>query len=305
MNTPSLYGAIEAGGTKFICAVAHGIDQVLAATRIPTTTPTATLQAVLEFFAAQEATHGKFSGIGIASFGPLGLRKHTPDYGYILDTPKLQWSRTDLVSPFTERFHCPVAIDTDVNAAALAEARHGAGRGCDVVVYITVGTGIGGGVCIDGKPLHGSQHPEMGHIRVLRHAQDRDFEGACPFHGDCLEGLASGAAILARYGETLDALPPGHVATEIIGFYLGQLAVNVCLLLSPQKIIFGGGVMQHAGLLQEIQRVTGSLLNNYAGLGSSSAALQQLVVAPGLGDRAGINGALVLGLTALTGAATG
>jgi len=294
MSIKPLYGAIEAGGTKFICAVGHDVGQLLAETRIPTTTPTVTLQAALDFFSAQEAQLGKISGIGIASFGPLGLRKHSPDYGHILDTPKLQWSDTDLVSPFAQRFNCPVAIDTDVNAAALAEAKHGAGRGCDTVVYITVGTGIGGGVCIDGKPLHGSQHPEMGHIRVVRHARDLDFEGACPFHGDCLEGLASGTAISARYGMALDALPPGHVAKEIIGYYLGQLAVNVCLLLSPQKIIFGGGVMHHKGLLQEIQRVTGYLLNNYAGLGSSSEVLQQLIVAPGLGKHSGISGALSL-----------
>ena len=289
-----LYGAIEAGGTKFLCAIADDQGHILVTRRIPTTNPQATLAACADFFDEGHNGSNTYTAIGIAAFGPLDLHSSSPTYGHILATPKPLWSHTNLVAPFV-RFDCPVAIDTDVNAAALAEAGHGAGRGCDVVVYVTVGTGIGGGVCIKGQTLHGALHPEMGHIRVQRHESDHDFPGLCPFHSDCLEGLASGAAIVVRYGKTLDELPEQHEAYDVIGHYLGQLAATVILVLSPQRLIFGGGVMHKARLLDCARQNTALILNGYAGLGgSTSAAMTELIRSPGLGDQAGLRGAIAL-----------
>lgn len=304
MPQAPLYGAIEAGGTKFVCAVAREPLQLLAETRIATTTPVATLDAALAFFTQQEQVHGRLAGIGIASFGPVDVRKDSPRFGHILDTPKAGWSQTDLVKPFAQRFKCPVSIDTDVNAAALAEARLGAGRDCDTLVYVTVGTGIGGGIFTNGHTHKGSLHPELGHIRVRRHADDMDFKGSCPFHGDCLEGLASGPAILARYGAALDTLPAAHPAFRVIADYLGQLTATLILLLAPQRILFGGGVMQQQALFPLLRDTAAALLNGYAGMGERHW-LESAVVAPALGQSAGITGALLLALesAAMEGAA--
>lgn len=285
-----LYGAIEAGGTKFICEVADAGGAVLAQERMATTSPRATLAHAVDFFARHGARYAAF---GIAAFGPLDTRRASPTYGHILQTPKPQWSGTDLIAPFAQRFGCPVHVDTDVNAAALAEATSGAGRGCELVVYVTVGTGIGGGVCVEGRSLPTALHPEMGHIRVLRHPRDAQFSGLCPFHGDCLEGLASGPAIVARFGTNLDQLRADHDAVELVGYYLGQLAASVILLLSPQRIVFGGGVMAAPALLTAIRNSAAVLLNGYAGSGDA-AALAEVIVAPGLGARSGIAGALAL-----------
>ena len=288
-----LIGAIEAGGTKFICEVTDEQGITLADSRIPTTTPEQTLQEVLNFFAVHARHYGNYCAFGIAAFGPLDLQEQSSTFGHILSTPKPGWSGTDLISPLEQRFNCPVALDTDVNAAALAEALHGAGRGCHNVVYVTVGTGIGGGLCIGGSSVSGMLHPEMGHVRVLRHPQDTAFPGCCPFHEDCLEGLACGPAILQRYGCSLEQLPQGHPAYQIIGYYLGQLASTIILLLSPQRIIFGGGVMQNAGLYQPVREAVTALLNGYAGLGDA-VRLQAQIIPPGLGQRAGIEGAIAL-----------
>jgi len=296
----ALLGGIEAGGTKFVCAAARDDHEIVADTRIETTTPAATLGAALRFFASVAADHGPFGAIGIASFGPLDLRLSSPTYGQILRTPKPAWAAADLVTPFARRFDCPIAIDTDVNAAALAETLQGAARGCRVAVYVTVGTGIGGGIVVDGRTLKGASHPEMGHIRVVRHEHDGAFGGICPFHGDCLEGLASGAAIVARYGAPLDRLPIEHEAVRIVGYYLGQLAATVLLMLSPERVIFGGGVMNSGPLmLAEIRAVAAALLNGYTTLGRDATALAPLIVAPGLRERSGILGALTLAAIAL------
>jgi fructokinase len=286
------YWGIEAGGTKFICAVADDSGAVIDETRIATTTPAETLGAALTFFAAHHGPQHSCAGLGIAAFGPLDLRRDSPGYGHILATPKPQWSHTDLVTPFAQRFGCTVTLDTDVNAAALAEAHFGAGKGCDDLVYVTVGTGIGGGAVVAGKTLHGASHPEMGHIRVRRHALDTGFAGICPFHGDCLEGLASGPALVARYGIPLEQLPATHEAFTIESYYLAQLAVNAILMLAPQRVVFGGGVMENAALLGGIRRASDDLLKGYAG--AASAELETIIVAPALGQRAGITGALVL-----------
>ena len=294
-----LFGAIEAGGTKFVCAAGSDPHDLAAETRIATTTPVATLAAAVDFFDGVVAEHGALAAVGIAAFGPVDLKPASPTFGRLLATPKSGWAAADLVAPFAQRFGCPVAIDTDVNAAALAEALHGAGRNCGTVVYVTVGTGIGGGVAVDGRTLKGSLHPEMGHIRVLRHARDRDFAGICPFHGDCLEGLASGPAIEARYGAPLDRLPRDHEAVRVIGYYLGQLATSIVLLLAPERVIFGGGVMNAEPVLHEIRAACANLLNGYAGPGADAAALDRLIVTPGLGRRSGIAGAITLAQSAL------
>ena len=290
----ALLGAIEAGGTKFVCAAAHEGNDIVAETRIPTTTPSATLSAAQQFFQSVAAQRGAFSAIGIATFGPVDLRPTSPTFGQLLATPKPGWAATDLVAPFGRLLGCPVAIDTDVNAAALAEALHGAGRGCGTVVYVTVGTGIGGGIVVDGRTLKGTLHPEMGHIRVIRHERDVAFAGVCPFHADCVEGLASGPAIIARYGTSLDRLPPGHDALRVVGYYLGQLAASILLMLSPERVVLGGGVMNNEPLLREVRAAAAKLLNGYAGLGADAASLEGLIVAPGLGDRSGVIGAIAL-----------
>ncbi len=297
MQSSPCYGAIEAGGTKFICAVARHPGERLAETRIATTTPAATLTAVQDFFAAQVQQHGALTAIGIASFGPVDLHPGSARYGHILGTPKPLWSHTDLVSGLQQRFGCPVVIDTDVNGAALAEARLGAGRGCDTLVYVTVGTGIGGGIFTAGHTHKGRLHPELGHLRVQRHPGDAGFAGCCPFHGDCLEGLASGPAIVTRHGAALDALPPQHPAFAHIGFYLGQLTATLILLLAPDRILFGGGVMQQTALFPLLRAAAAAQLNGYAGLGEH-AWLEQNVIAPALGQDTGLTGALLLAMTA-------
>jgi fructokinase len=198
MTGDKLYGAVEAGGTKFVCAIGTGPDDVRAQLRIPTTTPAETLAAMLAFFERETALHGALSGLGIASFGPLNLLRSSPTWGHITSTPKPGWAQTDIVSPLARVLGCPVGFDTDVNGAALGEAKWGAGQGVDVLAYVTIGTGLGGGILVRGRPIHGLLHPEMGHIRVVKHSSDVDFSGICPFHGDCLEGLAAGPAIQAR-----------------------------------------------------------------------------------------------------------
>jgi fructokinase len=293
----ALLGGIEAGGTKVLCAAACA-GEVVAETRIPTTSPAETLSAVGDFFASTAARHGALEAIGVATFGPVDLRRDSATFGRLLATPKAGWAGTDWVAPLAARFGCPVAIDTDVGAAALAEALEGAGRGARTVVYVTVGTGIGGGIAIDGRTHNGALHPEMGHIRVARHELDGAFGGVCPFHGDCLEGLASGPAIAARYGAPLEQLPAEHEATRIIGHYLGQLAATALLMLSPDRIVFGGGVMRRSGLLGEVRLGAARFLNGYAGLGDAPA-LERTIVAPGLGERSGIVGALALARGAL------
>jgi fructokinase len=292
-----LIGAVEAGGTKVLCAAGRAGGGIIAETRIPTTTPADTLGAVQRFFANVTADFGALAAIGVATFGPVDVRRASPTFGRLLATPKPGWAGTDWVAPLAARFGCPVAIDTDVGAAALAEALHGAGRGCGTVVYVTVGTGIGGGIAIDGRTQNGSLHPEMGHIGVRRHERDGAFGGLCPFHGDCLEGLASGPAIAARYGAALDALPTEHEAASVVGFYLGQLAATALLMLSPERIVFGGGVMNHAALLPAIRRAAAKLLNGYAGI--VDATLERVIVPPGLSERSGIVGALALAEAAL------
>ncbi len=286
-----LYGLVEAGGTKFVLGIANANRTLTARYRIPTTTPDEMIGAMLDWFASQPP----LAAIGIASFGPVSLDRNSADWGHILNTPKAGWTGADLAGPLVRRFGVPVALDTDVNGAALAEARWGAGQGERVVLYFTIGTGVGGGAVIDGKTLRGVGHPEMGHIRLARHPLDHGFEGSCPFHGDCLEGLASGPAVIARYGRSLSDLPPEHEGRQMIAWYLGQAVATMQAVFEPGRIILGGGVMNTPGLIDAVRAEAEMLGGGYF---RSSAA--QILSLPGLGDDAGLMGALALAMDELS-----
>jgi fructokinase len=291
-------GAIELGGSKVVCAVGRGAGELGAETVMPTSTPARTLADAIAFFRAQ----GALGAIGIAAFGPLDLDPRSPTFGSITETPKPGWSWTDLVSPFRRSLDVPVAIDTDVNGAALAEHRWGAGRGTAALVYVTVGTGIGGGGLIDGRPMQRLAHPEMGHMRVPHDRSADPFAGLCPFHGDCLEGLASGPAIAARWSAPAESLPPDHPAWPLEARYLALGLVNVIAVLSPERVVVGGGVMRRSCLLPLLRAEVTTLLGGYA----PSAAIGDIdryIVPPSLGARSGVLGALALARDAALGPA--
>lgn len=294
--TAPLYGAIEAGGTKFVCAIGHSTGDWLEETRIATTTPADTLPAVLNFFDVAQRRHGEVASFGVASFGPVDINPSSANFGALLATPKRGWEGANLPQALRQRFARPVAVDTDVNAAALAEQQLGAGLGLRSVVYVTVGTGIGGGAVIEGRTLKGLMHPEMGHIRVQRHELDLDFAGTCPFHGDCLEGLASGPAITARWGATLQELGPAHAANDIIADYLGQLAATIALMLSCERIVFGGGVFLDSDMLPKMRSSTARTLKGYLLSLSQPAAMQSFIAPAMLGTRAGLIGAMLVAI---------
>jgi fructokinase len=290
----ALYGAIEAGGTKVDCALARGVDEVLAMQRFATTTPERTFAQVIAFFSSNQATHGRISAFGIASFGPLDLDARSAGYGCLQATPKPGWSHYDLRARLREAFAVPIHLDTDVNAAALAEWNHRASSALHSLVYVTVGTGIGAGAVLAGRTLTGRWHPEMGHIRVPRHPQDHAFPGVCPFHGDCLEGLANGPSIVARWGTQMSSLLNNPLAREIIASYLAQFAATLTLMLAPERIVFGGGVMAGGALLPDIRRAVSALLAGYVQHALLTGSLDEFIVAPALGERSGIQGAIVL-----------
>jgi fructokinase len=292
-----LFGAVEAGGTKFVCAVGDEDGILLAEARFPTADPNSTLAKVREFLGESSRALGALNAIGVASFGPVVLDRASPSYGCIANTPKAGWSGTDMIGALEQQFSCPVGFDTDVNAAALAERRWGAGHGIGNLVYLTVGTGIGGGVLINGAPLHGLSHPEIGHILPRRHPLDPAFSGVCPFHGDCLEGLASGPAIVARTGTELQHLAAEHIQWDIEADYLGQLCAQLVLTLSPQRIVMGGGVMSQQRLLPAIRQRMQHWLGGYVDRSEILGSVDTYVAAPALGVRSGILGALALGLT--------
>lgn len=295
--TGPLLAAIEAGGTKFVCAVGYGADSILAETTLPTGTPAETLPTVFEFLARAAGVGGRPAALGIASFGPIDLAPESATHGRILASPKLAWSGCDLAGTFRERCGVPVAIDTDVNAAARAEALHSTPR-VRSLAYVTVGTGIGGGISIDGRTLRGLLHPEMGHLPVRRGAGDDEFRGVCPFHGDCVEGLASGPAIVRRWGAPLAQLPDDHPAWRLLGGYLGQLATAIALLTSVERIVFGGGVPSDGRLLPHVRRATGTLLAGYL-RPETLGDLGGYLVPPALGARSGLTGAFLLAADAL------
>ncbi len=288
-----LYGGIEAGGTKFVCAVGSGPDDIRAETRFATTTPTETIRRAIEFFRAQHEST-PLTAIGIASFGPVDPDPQSPTFGYITTTPKPNWGQTDMVGPLHQALGLPVGFDTDVNGAALGEYRWGAGQGLDTFVYLTVGTGLGGGGMVNGKLIHGLLHPEMGHM-LIPHNWDADpYAGYCPYHGDCWEGLAAGPAFEGRWGKRAEQLPSNHPAWELEAHYLGLGLVNLICLLSPQRIIMGGGVMSQSKLFPLIRREVHSLLNGYIQAPRLLKEPEQYIVPPQLGNRAGVLGALAL-----------
>jgi fructokinase len=301
---PVLFGAVEAGGTKFVVAIADSRGEILAQERFPTTDPPATLAAVIAFLRQRGGTSGAFGAIGVACFGPVELDRNAARYGFIGRTPKAGWSGTEIAGVLAREFSCPIGFDTDTNAAALAEHRWGAARGVDNLVYLTIGTGIGGGILVDGAPLHGLMHPEIGHVYPRRHPLDLSFPGVCPFHGDCMEGMASGPAILARTGASLQELDAAHSQWEIEADYLGQLCAQLVVTVSPRRIIMGGGVMSQRHLLPLVHERTRRWLGGYIDRSEVASQLDRYVVAPGLGDNAGVLGALVLAMDAATRTAT-
>ena len=276
-----MLGGVEAGGTKFVCAIGRA-DTIVAETRVATTSPAETLAAAITFF----KSHGPLAALGVASFGPIDLVTRSPSYGFITTTPKAGWAHTDIVGPLRRALGIPVAFDTDVNAAALAEQRWGAARDVASVVYVTVGTGIGGGAVVNGRPVHGLVHPEMGHARIPHDRAVDPFEGACPRHGDCWEGLAAAPALAARWGRPPESLPDDHPAWDLEARYLALGLVNVMLTLSPERVVLGGGVMSRPGLLERVGTHGSALLGGYV----RSAE----IVAPELGKRSGVLGALAL-----------
>ena len=290
MTTDQRTAGIELGGTKVVCGIANGDGEVLERTSIATRGPEETLGDTRAWL---EPRLGNASGLGIASFGPIHVDPASPRYGRIGATPKTAWQGFDLLRALRDWTELPMALDTDVNAAALAEIRWGAARGHQNVVYVTVGTGIGGGIVSNGRPVHGLMHPEIGHMKPRRLPED-DFDGTCPFHGDCFEGLAAGPAIAARWGKPLNELPADHPAFAMEADYLGQLAVNLLLTASPTKLIFGGGVMNCTELLPMIREAAARHLNGYLDLGDLSTGSGELIVTPGLESNAGLLGAVAL-----------
>lgn len=286
-GTSPLYAGIEAGGTKFVLAVGTSPLDITARHVIPTREPGATLAQAGDWFAAQ----GAFGAMGIVTFGPADLDPASPTWGHIVKTPKPGWSGCDLAGYFAQRFAVPVRFDTDVNGAALAEARLGAGEGASTLAYVTVGTGIGVGLVIDGNPVHGIAHPEMGHAYPRRSSDDRDFAGVCPFHGDCFEGLASGPAIIARWGGSLSDLGSDHPAHDIVAEYLAHLCHTLFAATACEVVVMGGGVLQAAGLIDRIRARATQLDAGYLPGGT-----RHRIEAPGLGIHSGIAGALMLAI---------
>jgi len=283
-----MLGGIEAGGTKFVCGFGTGPDDLTFA-RFPTTSPDETLAGVVSFL--KEAN---LEAVGIGSFGPVDLHPDSPTFGYITSTPKDGWTNCDLAGRVRASLGVPVGFETDVNAAALGEARWGAGVGLSNLLYLTVGTGIGGGALVDGRVVHGLVHPEMGHIRVPHELARDPFPGACPFHGDCLEGLASGPAMMRRWGKPPERLPRDHPAWPLEAHYLALAVVNLALTLSPQRIVLGGGVMRQTQMFPMIRVEFTRLLHGYVRHPAVEERIGEYIVGPKLGDRSGILGALAL-----------
>jgi fructokinase len=288
-----LYGGVEAGGTKFLCVVGSGPTHIVEQVRIPTTSPHETLHQVTEFFRPYTST-GQVRAVGVGCFGPVDLDPESPSYGFITSTPKPGWSNTDVAGALQRTLGVRVAFDMDVNAAALGEFRWGASQGCDPSLYLTIGTGIGGGYIRGGKPMLGMLALEMGHLRIPHDLYLDPFPGSCPFHGDCLEGLASGPAIETRLEVKGEALPDNHPFWGMEADYVASALVNLILTLSPRKIILGGGVMQRGFLFPEIRRIVQGKLNGYVVHASLQENIDRYIVAPGLGSQSGSLGAIAM-----------
>lgn len=281
-----VYGAIEAGGTKFVVAVGDEKGNIIKRETYKTTEPAETMQQVIQFFKQYESD---LKAIGIGSFGPIDIRKDSKTYGYITHTPKLAWRNYNIVGALKNEFHVPMGFTTDVNAAALGEVKLGAAKGLDSCIYVTIGTGIGGGAVVRGEILEGFSHPEMGHIMVKRHKHDR-FTGNCPSHDDCLEGLAAGGAIEKRFGKKSALLADKEEVWNLEAHYLAQAVMNYTLTLSPERIVLGGGVMKQRQLFPLIRQKLKGLMNQYVQL----PPLDEYIVPPMLEDDAGITGCVIL-----------
>jgi fructokinase len=287
----NLYGAIEAGGTKFVCGIGTGPHDLRTA-QFPTTTPAETLSHVVQYF--KDQTGVMLSAIGIGSFGPVDLHPTSATFGSITSTPKPGWQNVDLAGAVRQSFPIPIGFDTDVAASALGEARWGAAQGLSDFLYLTVGTGIGGAAIVHGNVLHGLIHSEMGHIRIPHDLSTDPYRGHCPFHYDCLEGLAAGPSIKARWGKPAQDLPGDHPAWKLEAHYLAEAIVNFILILSPQRILVGGGVMQQPQIFPLIRNEVARLLNGYVQHEEILSHLDRYIAPPQLGGLAGVLGALVL-----------
>lgn len=294
MGSVNLFGGIEGGGTKFICAVGTSPDNIKREERFPTATPRETLDRSIAFFKQAEVDFGDLSALGIACFGPLDPAPASPTFGFILPTTKPNWSNINVVGTLKSAFNIPIAFDTDVNGAALGEWTWGAAQGLDTFIYLTIGTGVGGGALVNGKLLHGLLHPEMGHI-MIPHDKKRDpFEGICPFHNDCFEGLASGPAMEQRWGQKAETLPQDHPAWDLEAQYIALALANFIVTFSPQRIIIGGGVASHDFLFPMIRLKVKESLNNYVQSPALGESVDNYLIPPALGTRSGILGALAL-----------
>lgn len=286
-----VFGGIELGGTKFVCGIGTCPDD-LEVHSFRTVGPVESVRQVIDFF--QDKAGSRLAGLGIASFGPIDLDRTSATYGYITTTPKTAWRNFNLVGTLSKGLAVPVMFETDVNAAALAEAEWGASRGVEDSVYITVGTGIGGGVVVKGEAVHGLLHPEIGHIHVAHDLEKDPFTGRCQFHGDCLEGLASGPALSQRWGRPPEGLPATHPAWELEAHYLASAIAILVYTFSPQRIILGGGVMQQDALFPMIHRNVVHFMNGYIAKPQLREEIDRYIVPPGLGRHSGVLGAILL-----------
>lgn len=288
------FGGIEAGGTKFVCNVASGPDDVLADKRFPTTDPVETIAKAIAFFQPY-IEKKQVEAIGIAAFGPVDLDARSKTFGYITTTPKPGWAQVDLLGTIQRALRVPCAFDTDVNGAAQGEYYWNLeNRELDPLLYITVGTGIGVGGIVNGKTLHGLIHPEAGHMFIPHNRETDPFPGACPYHEDCLEGLASGPSMAKRWGQPAETLPDDHPGWNLEAMYIGYLISNLVLTLSPKRIILGGGVPQHPGLVEKVRSDVKEQLNGYIQSQKIMATIDEFIVPPSLGSRAGVMGAIAM-----------
>ncbi len=296
MSNNPIYAAIEAGGTKWLVSVGTSPETAVQ-TRIPTEHPEVTVGAAVDFIAEQIKQQGAIQAIGIGSFGPIGINPDDTDYGVIGKTPKPHWTGVDLFSTFSQ-FNVPLKIESDVNAAALAEAKSLLPNDEGRLIYITVGTGIGAGVVDNGRVSNGVHHPEMGHIRLPHHPDD-NYAGHCPIHGACLEGLACGPAIIDRWGKDLSTLGSSHESHDIIAYYLGGFAANLLLTYAPNYIVLGGGVSLTEGLLSRVRQQAFKQLGGYLARFNQADGLGAVIQAPSLDTLSGISGAYLLAAQAL------
>lgn len=285
-------GAIEAGGTKFVCGIGNEMGIIEDRISFPTEQPETTIGKVMEYFRSKQV-----EAIGIGSFGPIDMDLSSPTYGYVTTTPKPGWSNYNFLGEMKQALDVPIGWDTDVNVAALGEVTWGAAKNLDSCLYYTIGTGVGVGVIAEGKLVHGLVHPEAGHVLIKRHPED-SFKGVCPYHHDCLEGMASGPAIEKRWNQQGHNLSVDHPAWSLEAYYIGQAVTNAILMLSPKKVILGGGVMKQTHLFPLIHKEVQKNLNGYISNDAVQSHIAEYIVAPGLGDNAGLCGALALGLRA-------